>query len=68
MERHEQKSIQNKSFGTVWINTEKMIYYLNIVRKKGMGGEKYDDVEDSTFPTHIIVSAVVFHDMYLELM
>lgn len=60
LERHEQKPLRNKSFGTVWINTDKMIYYLNNVRKKGMGGARYDDVEDSRFPTHIIISADVF--------
>jgi transposase-like protein len=60
LERHEQKPLQNKSFGTVWINTDKMIYNLNNVRKKGMGGARYDDVEDTQFPTHIIISADVF--------
>jgi transposase-like protein len=60
LERHEQKPLDKKSFGTVWINTDKMIYYLNNVRKKGMGGGQYDDIEDKRFPTHIIVSADVF--------
>jgi len=60
LERHEQKTLSSKSLGTVWINTDKMIYYLNNVRKKGMGGAKYDDVEESQFPTHVIISADVF--------
>jgi len=60
LERHERKPIKNKDFGTVWINTDKMIYYLNNVRKKGMGGSRYDEIEDTHFPTHIIVSADVF--------
>ncbi|EIT85373.1 hypothetical protein A374_11535 [Fictibacillus macauensis ZFHKF-1] len=36
-----------------------MIYYLNNVRQKGMGGKHYDDVEETQFPTHIVVSADV---------
>jgi hypothetical protein len=60
LERHEQAPLRNKSFGTVWLNTDKMIYFLNNVRKKGMGGTRYDDVEETQFPTHIIVSADVF--------
>lgn len=60
LERHERKPIQSKDFGTVWINTDKMIYYLNNVRKKGMGGSRYDEIEDTQFPTHIVVSADVF--------
>ena len=60
LERYEKKPIQNKDFGTVWINSDKMIYYLNNVRKKGMGGSRYDEIENTQFPTHIVVSADVF--------
>lgn len=60
LERYEKKAIQNKDFGTVWVNSDKMIYYLNNVRKKGMGGSRYDEIEDTQFPTHIVVSADVF--------
>ncbi|MDF2556592.1 MAG: hypothetical protein K0R71_420 [Bacillales bacterium] len=60
LERHEQAPLRNKSFGTVWVNTDKMIYFLNNVRKKGMGGAQYNDVEESQFPTNIIVSADVY--------
>lgn len=32
---------------------------LNNVRQKGMGGHRYDDVEENQFPTHVVVSADV---------
>lgn len=60
LERHETNPLQKMKFKEMWINTDKMIYYLNNVRKKGMGGSQYDDVEESNFPTHVVVSADVF--------
>jgi hypothetical protein len=43
----------------MWVNTDIMTYFLNNVRQKGMGGSRYDDVEENQFPTHIVVSADV---------
>ncbi|MCM3708853.1 MULTISPECIES: insertion element protein [Cytobacillus] len=60
LERHETKPLQNKQFKEMWINTDKMTYFLNNVRKKGMGGSDYDDLEESNFPTNVVVSADVF--------
>ncbi|MCM3730625.1 insertion element protein [Fictibacillus nanhaiensis] len=57
LERNETKPLQDKEFKEMWINTDKMTYYLNNVRKKGMGGSKYNDVEDSVFPTNVVISA-----------
>lgn len=59
LERHEIKPIQKLEFKEMWLNTDKMTYYLNNVRQKGMGGSHYNDVEESQFPTHILVSADV---------
>ena len=59
IERHETKILQSLEFNEMWVNTDKMTYFLNNVRQKGMGGSKYDDVEENQFPTHIVVSADV---------
>ncbi|RBP04243.1 insertion element protein [Rossellomorea aquimaris] len=60
LERHETQPLQNKEFKEMWINTDKLTYHLNNVRKKGMSKSKYRDLEDSVFPTHVVVSADVF--------
>ena len=59
LERHETKPLQKLKFKEMWLNTDKMTYYLNNVRQKGMGGSHYKDVEETRFPTHILVSADV---------
>ncbi|OZM56694.1 insertion element protein [Lottiidibacillus patelloidae] len=59
LERHEIKPLQKLEFKEMWVNTDKMTYYLNNVRQKGMGGSRYDDVEENQFPTHTVVSADV---------
>ncbi len=59
LERHETKPLVQMKFKEMWLNTDKMVYYLNNVRQKGMGGSRYDDVEESQFPTHVLVSADV---------
>ncbi len=37
LERHEAKAFASKKYGVMWLNTDKMIYFLNNVRKKGSG-------------------------------
>jgi transposase-like protein len=59
LERHETKPLQKIEFNEMWVNIDKMTYYLNNVRQKGMGGSRYDDVEENQFPTHVLVSADV---------
>ena len=59
LERHETKPLQTMEFKEMWLNTDKMIYFLNNVRKKGMGGCQYNDVEDSQFPTSVVITADV---------
>jgi hypothetical protein len=46
------------------MNTDKMVYFLNNLRKRGKGGIQYDDVEESKFPTHVVVSGDV-ESMYI---
>ncbi|QHE50977.1 insertion element protein [Pontibacillus sp. HMF3514] len=57
LERNEIKPMQSKEFKEIWINTDKMTYHLNNVRKKGMGGSKYSELEESVFPTNVVISA-----------
>lgn len=59
LERYETKGFASKQFNSVWINTDKMIYYLNNVRKRGYGGKRYDDTEEKLFQTHVVVSGDV---------
>ncbi|MDP4083497.1 MAG: insertion element protein [Bacillota bacterium] len=60
LERHETKPLQKMQFREMWLNTDKMTYFLNNVRKKGMGGSQYVEVEDSQFPTNVVITAEVF--------
>ncbi|MCI3923558.1 insertion element protein [Paenibacillus sp. TRM 82003] len=56
LERHETKAFASRTFPVMWIDTDKFIYFLNNVRRKGSGGARYDETEEPQFPTHIIVS------------
>ncbi|MBD3108173.1 IS1 family transposase [Bacillus sp. AGMB 02131] len=60
LERYETKPLSQLSFKEVWLNTDKMTYLLNNIRRKGMGGKKYDSVEDTQFPTNVVITAEVF--------
>lgn len=64
LERHETQRFAQMTFKEMWLNTDKMIYSLNNVRKKGQGGKEYDDIEESQFPTHIVVTADI-HSLYV---
>ena len=56
LERYENKKLKNKKFNSLWINTDKLMYNLNNIRRKGEGGKNYDDIEDTVLQTHIVVS------------
>ncbi|WP_062350029.1 hypothetical protein [Bacillus kwashiorkori] len=56
LERHEQKPLKTMEFKSLWLNTDKLIYNLNNVRKKGHGGLRYDNLEDKLMQTHIVVT------------
>lgn len=45
LERYEVKALSKKEFGTLWLNTDKLVYYLNNVRRKGCGGKKYENID-----------------------
>ncbi|MFJ8531553.1 hypothetical protein [Bacillus sp. NPDC094106] len=60
IERYETKPLKQTSFDEIWLNTAKMTYLLNNVRRKGMGGRKYDSVEDTQFPTNVVITAEIF--------
>jgi hypothetical protein len=60
LERHETQAFEKKSFQYMWLNTDKMIYFLNNVRKKGEANGRYNNLEDKHFPTHIVVTSEVF--------
>lgn len=44
----------------MWLNTDKMHYYLNNVRKKGQSAKKYVGMENIQLQTHLVVTAEVF--------
>lgn len=58
-EKYERKPLAERKHKTIWLNTDKMIYFLNNVRKKGQGGNRYDELEELQLPTQVIVSADV---------
>lgn len=59
LERQKTKPLKQTKFKELWLNSDKMVYYLNNVRKKGHGGKTYD-IEDLNFQTNIIISAENF--------
>ena len=59
LEKYETKAFKNKEFDKIWLNTDKMIYYLNNVRRKGKGGLHYD-IEDTKFQTFLVASSELY--------
>ncbi|CAN7598046.1 insertion element protein [Peribacillus frigoritolerans] len=57
LEKYEATSLATTSFKEIWLNTDKMHYNLNNVRKKGQGGQKYSGLEDNQVQTYVVVSA-----------
>jgi transposase-like protein len=57
LERHEQKPLEDIQFDSIWLNTDKLQYNLNNVRKKGNGSRFYDMIEVKKPQTHIVVTA-----------
>ncbi|HLR11361.1 MAG TPA: insertion element protein [Sporosarcina sp.] len=57
LERVEKPAFENKTFEEIWLNTDKMHYFLNNVRKKGQGAKDYKGIEDLDFQTYIVVTA-----------
>lgn len=59
LEKHETKPLINAEFKKMWLNTDKMTYYLNNVRKKGQGSSQFDGIEELQLPTSVVISADV---------
>ncbi|KAB8136249.1 insertion element protein [Gracilibacillus oryzae] len=57
LDKYETPHLNNQSFEEMWLNTDKMHYNLNNVRKKGQGGKKYAGLEDNQVQTYVVVSA-----------
>ena len=55
LERNETKKLKEIEFDTLWLNTNKFIYYLNNIRKKGFGTD-YIEQERLQLATHIIAT------------
>jgi hypothetical protein len=64
LERHETKKFAVMSFDKLWLNTDKLIYNLNNVRRRGQSNKRYDNLEDKQMQTNIVVSADV-HSRYV---
>lgn len=60
LERHETNAFNHKELDSIWLNTDKMVYRLNNVRKKGKGGIHYNDEEESAFQTFLIASSDLY--------
>lgn len=60
LDRYETKPLKDKYFKEIWLNTDKMQYLLNNVRKKGQGGSKILGLEDLNLQTYIIITSEVF--------
>jgi transposase-like protein len=64
LERYEKKPFQSIEFDEIWLNTDKMTYHLNNLRKKGESSSEYRNVDGGMFPTNIIVTTDV-HSRYV---
>ncbi|MCL4462700.1 MAG: insertion element protein [Firmicutes bacterium] len=60
LEKHEQEAFKKRNFDEMYLDTDYMMYYLNNVRRKGKGGERYDNLEDAKLETHIAATGDVF--------
>jgi hypothetical protein len=59
LEIHETRPLKEMTFKEMWLNTDKMTYLLNNVRRKGMGGGGYGELEELHFPTNVVITADV---------
>lgn len=59
LEDRETKTLSDQNFNDIWLNTDKLIYFLNNVRKKGQN-KKDRPMEDKQLPTQVVVTADVF--------
>ncbi|MCP8615460.1 insertion element protein [Salirhabdus salicampi] len=57
LERYETKPLKMMEFNEVWLNTDKMNYYLNNVINKGQKAKKYPGLEERQLQTYLVVTA-----------
>lgn len=55
-DRHEVK-LKEIEFNEVWINTDKMLYFLNNLRRKNTGSKYLMEAEEKLFPTYVVISS-----------
>jgi transposase-like protein len=55
LERHETQEFESKHFNKLWLHTDKFVYNLNNIRKKGYGTD-YIDLERPRLMTHMIAT------------
>jgi transposase-like protein len=60
IEKHETRPLKNIEFDEMWLNSDRMIYHLNNVRKKGQGGSQFNGIEELQLPTSVIITSDVF--------
>lgn len=64
LETRETKSFQKITFDELWINTDKMMYVLNNVRKKGESKKKKPTNVEKQLPTQVVISSD-YHSRYV---
>ena len=64
LEKHETKGFRHKTFNEIWLNTDKMLYNLNNIRRKGKGIADTSFMDDSALHTQIVITADV-HSRYV---
>lgn len=64
LDKYETKGFQQKTFKEIWLNTDKMQYNLNNIRRKGKGSFDTSFTDDSALQTHVVITADV-HSRYV---
>ncbi|MCL9797409.1 insertion element protein, partial [Frankia sp. AgKG'84/4] len=64
LDKHENNGFQDKTFNEIWLNTDKMQYNLNNIRRKGKGSFDTSFTDDSALQTHVVITADV-HSRYV---
>ena len=64
LDKYETKGFQDKSFNEIWLNTDKMQYNLNNIRRKGKGSFDTAFMDDSALQTCVVIIADV-HSRYV---
>ncbi len=57
LELRETKALEKKTFDEMWVNTDKMVYILNNVRKKGASNKAKHSSVEKQLPTQVVISS-----------